>query len=356
MRKLRLLATAIVATCFLSSLYAQSDKQRIDDYVHQYKDLAIAEMLRTGVPASITLAQGIHESSGGQSDLAATGNNHFGIKCQSNWQGETMSHDDDSKGECFRKYASVEDSYKDHSDFLRSRPRYAFLFKLDPTDYEGWAKGLRKAGYATNPNYANILIKIIVENNLQDYSLAALNRMQGNDPLLASAPQQSNDDQEDPPAPPVTIVQPIAAMVSDVKPSARPSYPLNSVFAINDTRVIYAEAGTSLLALAANYNVSLSKLLDFNDLPPTEILPSNQLIYLQKKQKRGTHDVHVVEENETLRDISQKEGVQLSSIMELNNLQKNMQPAKGERIYLKTPAPSAPKLASTAGVKGIVNM
>src|SRR4051794_20661431 len=166
----KLTTTLLSAISLLSTVFGQTDKLRIDAYVNSYKELAISEMLRTGVPASITLAQGILETAGGQSDLAAVANNHFGIKCKPEWTGETMTHDDDLKNECFRKYQSVEDSYRDHSDFLKSRPFYAFLFKLDPTDYEGWAKGLKKAGYATNPTYAQQLIRLIVENNLQSYS------------------------------------------------------------------------------------------------------------------------------------------------------------------------------------------
>ncbi|MEJ7682430.1 MAG: glucosaminidase domain-containing protein [Segetibacter sp.] len=171
----RLIPALLSSVILLSASYGQTEKQRIDTYVNEYKNLAIGEMIRTGIPAAVTLAQGILETGGGQSDLAALAYNHFGIKCKAEWRGETMSHDDDAKNECFRKYACVADSYKDHSDFLRTRPCYAFLFKLDPTDFEGWAKGLKKAGYATNPAYAQKLIKLIVENNLQDYTLLALN-------------------------------------------------------------------------------------------------------------------------------------------------------------------------------------
>src|SRR3954454_2217356 len=183
----KLTTTLLSAILLLSNSFGQTEKLRIDAYINAYKELAIAEMLRTGVPASITLAQGILETAGGQSDLAALANNHFGIKCKSEWTGETMLHDDDAKNECFRKYPSVEESYKDHSDFLRLRPTYAFLFKLDPTDFEGWAKGLRKAGYATNATYAQQLIKLIVENNLQSYSLIAMQRKEGGDDLFLTA-------------------------------------------------------------------------------------------------------------------------------------------------------------------------
>ncbi len=170
----KLISTLLAFLLLFSPVFSQREKERINAYISQYAGYAVSEMIRTGVPASITLAQGIHETGGGQSDLASMANNHFGIKCKGEWTGETMFHDDDAKGECFRKYSSAEDSYKDHSDFLRTRTPYAFLFKLDPTDFEGWAKGLKKAGYATNPVYSQKLIKIIVENNLQQYTLLAL--------------------------------------------------------------------------------------------------------------------------------------------------------------------------------------
>src|SRR5215204_877185 len=152
----------------------------INEYVSKFKDIAIEEMRRTGVPAAITLAQGIHETSAGQSELVIKSNNHFGIKCKSEWTGPSVSHDDDARGECFRKYSSPNDSYRDHSDFLASRSHYASLFKLDPTDYEGWAKGLKKAGYATNPKYPQILIKLIRDYNLQDYTLIAMGEKPNN--------------------------------------------------------------------------------------------------------------------------------------------------------------------------------
>src|ERR1700761_7105129 len=146
-------------------------------YVNTYKALAMAEMQRSGVPAAITLAQGLHESEAGTSDLVKRSNNHFGIKCRDEWKGEVVYHDDDSRGECFRSYPTAEDSYHDHSEFLRRSSRYAFLFELDPTDYEGWAYGLKKAGYATNIKYSQILIKLIKDYNLQQYSLITLGKL-----------------------------------------------------------------------------------------------------------------------------------------------------------------------------------
>ncbi len=157
-------------------LAAQSPDQ-INNYINTYKLLAIAEMQRSGIPASIILAQGIHETQAGTSDLVIASNNHFGIKCKDNWTGPVAYHDDDARGECFRSYAAAEDSYRDHSEFLSQSPRYAFLFKINPEDYESWAYGLKKAGYATNVKYSQILIKLIRDYDLQKYSLIALGKL-----------------------------------------------------------------------------------------------------------------------------------------------------------------------------------
>ena len=146
------------------------------NYISQYKDLAISEMNRSGIPASITLAQGIVESDYGRSRLAVEANNHFGIKCHNNWSGRTIRHDDDARNECFRKYRHAEESYRDHTDFLVNGSRYARLFELSQTDYVGWARGLKEAGYATNPDYANMLIRKIEELGLHQYDLATTNR------------------------------------------------------------------------------------------------------------------------------------------------------------------------------------
>lgn len=186
----------ILAICLLVSLSVRAQKQSVEAYINTYKELAITEMLRTGVPASIKLAQGILESQSGESDLAKKSNNHFGIKCKTEWTGDKTYHDDDERGECFRVYPSVADSYKDHSDFLRSRPHYAFLFQLDPTDTEAWARGLKKAGYATSTTYPQRLLKVINDYQLQQYSLLALERQgnkKNNQPVAGPATQASKD-------------------------------------------------------------------------------------------------------------------------------------------------------------------
>ncbi len=157
-----------------SAVFAQRDK--VEFYVAKFNELAIKEMIRTGVPASITLAQGILESQSGESDLVKRSNNHFGIKCKPEWTGAKTYHDDDERGECFRVYPTPEDSYKDHSDFLKTRSHYNFLFKIDPLNYEAWAKGLQKAGYATLTTYPQKLIKLIKDYNLNDYTKMALKK------------------------------------------------------------------------------------------------------------------------------------------------------------------------------------
>lgn len=369
----KLTTTLFAAIVFLNTGFGQNQLSRVQSYINQYKELAISEMLRTGVPASITLAQGIIETGGGQSDLASYANNHFGIKCKSDWKGDYMLHDDDAKNECFRKYASVDESYKDHSDFLKNKPNYAFLFKLDPTDYEGWAKGLKKAGYATSPTYSQTIIKTIVENNLQEFTLLALERHETGEDLFASVQPKQSPVNTIPivvvETPKVSVVHKEVAIVSAIvpitplikqpisQPRKKPvSYPFNSIFNINEAKVVFVEAGTSLLALAANYNVSFAKLLEFNELPQTDIINESQLIYLQKKAKKGSKEIHVVEENESLHEIAQIEGVQLAVLLELNGLRKDMQPATGEKIYLKYQAPTVPKLASANSIKTDLSM
>jgi LysM repeat protein len=343
--------TSLVASLFIFSIaFAQREKDRIENYIQQYKELAVAEMLRTGIPASITLAQGLLETGYGQSDLAVNGNNHFGIKCKTEWTGEKMYHDDDAKGECFRKYNSVEESYKDHSNFLMGRPHYAFLFKLDPTDYQGWAHGLKKAGYATNPAYAYKLIKFIEENNLQEYTLLALEDMPHKETdNYASVSQRSlftsliDTSIKRTSLSNIIPARPIEENVKD-----NILYPKGKAFTINTSRVLFVEAGTSLLAVASNNGVAYNRLLEFNDLNNVDIVEKDQLIFLEKKQKKGTKDVHIVEAGENLHDISQKEGVQLNSILEFNKLAKNSTPAVGERLYLKATPATSTKLAVTS--------
>ena len=313
-----------------SILFAQSSDV-IQKYIDTYKDIAIEEMNRTGVPAAITLAQGIHETSAGQSDLVRKSNNHFGIKCKAEWSGPSVSHDDDARGECFRKYDDPLDSYKDHSDFLRTRSHYAFLFKLDPTDYEAWAYGLKKAGYATNPRYPQILIKLIRDYNLEDYTLIALNRKTDNNNV--SLVNNTVNKQER---------QTIPAVSIESVPSVQ--YP-SGLFKINETKVIFIPKGTSYLKIADENDISLARLFEFNDLHSSlDIAQVDQLLFLQRKRKKGANEYHIVLQGETLHDISQNEGIRLESLLEYNFLKYGMQPMAGEKLYLQNDAPAMPQL------------
>jgi LysM repeat protein len=362
-----------VVCCLLAITSFCQNESKVAEYINKYKEIAIREMIRSGVPASITLAQGILESQSGESNLAKRSNNHFGIKCKTEWTGAKTYHDDDEKGECFRVYNSVEESYVDHSDFLKNRPYYTFLFKLDPTDYEGWAKGLKKAGYATSSTYAQQLISLIQRYNLQEHTLVALQRSkQQQDGLFAYASEEKTvapvvttlEITSDTPKKTEEIIQPAvrteepkkaieAEQTVETKAVATPAiynaadYP-ESPFTINLTKVILAKEGTSLLALANEFGVSYKKLLEFNELDEsTDILGYDQLIFLAKKPKKGSKDIHIVEKNETLEIISQKEGVQLEALLAYNRIPKGRQPIVGEKIYLKANSPVTPKLAAS---------
>ena len=297
-------------------------------YIDKYKDLAIREMKRMGVPAAITLAQGLLETENGNSDLVKKSNNHFGIKCKSSWTSDVVSHDDDEQGECFRSYKDAEESYRDHSNYLRGNERYASLFTLDATDYKGWAKGLRKAGYATNPKYPDILIRNIEQYNLQQYSLGAAKDV----PKIETGKYQ--DDEE----PPVIKSQNNDDQSSSNDNEFTTSRKAGSINSINGHKYINALKGTSLLAIATENDIDLSKLLAFNDLEEDGILKNDQIIFLQKKSKTGNRDFYLVQQSESLYDIAQKNGIQLKYLLTYNQLTKNTVLPAGKKLYLSATA------------------
>lgn len=348
MRKKSLLFSVFFLMGFLA--FAQNEQSLSQQYIAQYRDLAISEMVRTGVPAAITLAQGILESGNGQSDLAIRSNNHFGIKCKSDWTGGKVYHDDDEANECFRSYPTVEDSYRDHSDFLRNRPNYAFLFNLDPTDFEGWCKGLKKAGYATSPAYPKMLMDVINRYNLQSYTLLALEKMQlpKETPIVlqekVSTPVVSlNTIDEETVMPANQFHQTVnedvaytkAPVIEDIE-KGQSTYPAG-IFTINHAKVIYLHAGQSLFAFSAQQQIDYKKLLSFNELSNEDILRKSQLIYLQKKPKKSDKPYCVNEKKQTLLDISQQEGVQLQALLTYNNLSADQPLQTGARILLQPP-------------------
>jgi LysM repeat protein len=331
--------SAIACLLIIATAFAQAQpKTFVIEYINTYKSLAISEMHRTGIPAAIKLAQGIHETDAGNSNLVRKSNNHFGIKCKSTWTGPKVYHDDDARGECFRSYTAAQDSYMDHSNFLKGSPRYASLFELDPTDYEGWAYGLKKAGYATNIKYSQILIRLINEYHLQEYTMIALGKMKPEEEWLAkgSSPIVLPED--------VKMEATTEAGEKAMAIVQTPGYP-EGEFKINDTRVVYAKPGSSLLSIAQEYDVPMKRLLDFNELKEENILTAGQLIYLQRKRKSGNQPYHTVQTGETIYYICQTEGIRLENLLEYNHLAKGMQPAAGEKLYLKETAPSRPLLA-----------
>ncbi|MBC7535483.1 MAG: glucosaminidase domain-containing protein [Ferruginibacter sp.] len=279
-----------------------------EQYIDVYKDIAIREMKRMGIPASITLAQGILETESGNSDLVKKSNNHFGIKCKSSWSGSSVSHDDDASGECFRKYNTAEDSYRDHSNFLRGSDRYAFLFKLPASDYKGWAHGLKKAGYATNPAYPDILIKNIEKYNLQQYTLIGVGEVPVFDdskytddkPEAATGRMEENE---------LSTGSPVSSAMVNRK----------SMF--NGLKAVNAAAGTSLLAIATEYKIDLVKLLEFNELKEDGLLKEDGWIFLEKKSVNGNRDFYVTEKEESINSIAQANGIQVSYLLQYNNLE-----------------------------------
>ncbi|MCB0736498.1 MAG: LysM peptidoglycan-binding domain-containing protein [Bacteroidetes bacterium] len=271
------------------------------DYINKYKEMAIADMHKSGVPASITLAQGILESGSGNSELAKKAKNHFGVKGHRDWTGDCFYMDDDAENECFRVYKSVAESYEDHSNFLHSHQRYASLFELRSTDYKGWAHGLKKAGYATNPEYANILIRLIEKYELYQY---------------------------------------------DQKPAKRfLKKDIPDVFTINQTEAIAYDGEMSLREVRDKYYFAEWQIYKYNDLNRGDELKKGQVLYLKPKRKNNsTITTHKVEEGENMQFISQLYGIKLRHLRKLNNLSKGEEPAVGAVLNLKDKADSKPAL------------
>ena len=356
LKNLNMLLAILAISFFSPSVKAQDAyREQIIQYIEIYAPLAIKEMARTGFPASIKIAQGIHESGAGKSNLVSRSNNHFGIKCKSSWEGEKVYHDDDAEGECFRKYESAEDSYIDHSDYLKSQTRYAFLFEYDADDHTSWAWGLKKAGYATSPVYAETIIKYV-----ETYQLNELNQfvdaeedeldlgeyfsmVRSNLPISNST--TSNIASASKSVPSNAFEEEENKIRANNTKKSNALYP-SGVFKINGAKVVYADKGTSLLSLAKRYKVQMSSIVLFNELPKnTTLLKKDQLVYLQRKKKTGKKSFHRVKNGETLVDISQTEGIRLASLLQLNKLKANQLPKPGQKISLKNPLSKRPQLA-----------
>jgi len=292
------------------SLFSQNQPVRksTKQYIEEFREDAIREMHKDGIPASITLAQGIQESNSGNSPLAIYANNHFGIKCANNWNGQTYTQDDDTKDECFRKYETVFDSYADHSDFLKSRARYAILFQLPITDYKGWANGLKACGYATDPLYARRLIKIIEDNQL--FNLDTIRPIPPE--LVASVENYFNK--------PENYAHKSAYQPKDEKYIL--PYAKREIELINSRKCIYTRTGETLDEISVEYGIDPRLLYRYNDLQTEKKsrFKPGMIIFLQPKRNKGIDEEHTVQPGETMYSISQKYGIKLKKLYKKNNL------------------------------------
>ena len=296
---MRALVYLFIALCSISVVAQEATSE---DYIRKYHKIAIKEMHDFGIPASITLAQGILESGNGNSDLAHKSNNHFGIKCHKNWSGRKVYHDDDAKNECFRKYRKVSDSYRDHSEFLKNRNRYAFLFDYKMTDYIAWAKGLKKAGYATHPEYAEKLINLIERFDLAQYDKASKSGKR-------------------------KVKKPRRRDRKEIFKSE------------NGLKYVLAETGDNYDIIATELSLWMWELLAFNDCEKDQQLSQGDLVYLEMKKKKAKSEFHVVKEGETLHYISQLHGIQLTKLQYKNRLKKYHEIQVGQRLFLRNRKP-----------------
>ncbi|MCS6820067.1 MAG: LysM peptidoglycan-binding domain-containing protein [Chitinophagales bacterium] len=307
------------------SLHSQSviTSEHVINYIEAFRNLAQEEMLRSGIPASIKLAQAIHESNCGRSVLATEAKNHFGIKCHKEWSGPGYIYDDDAKGECFRIYNSVEHSYRDHSDFLTSRPRYASLFTLDRKDYKSWAHGLKAAGYATNPRYAEILIKLI-----EDYKLYEYDDLQNS---TAKKEQEKKDSH---------------SIHSTNSSQEAENERVQEKLFINGIACIEIQQHTTPEKIAQQHHIEISRLLKYNDLVAGDMLKKGNVIFLAPKKNKGDVPYHLVKEGESMWNIAQLHGIKIRSLYKKNRMQMNDQPLASETIYLMKRRPSPPRTMS----------
>jgi flagellum-specific peptidoglycan hydrolase FlgJ len=355
---------AVFLLMFISSLAIASPtgKTPQEAYIEKYSPLAVAEMYRSGVPASITLAQGMLESGNGQSELARMSNNHFGIKCHNNWSGGRVYYDDDAKGECFRKYDHPSESYHDHSDFLRYRDRYKFLFDYKVTDYKSWAYGLKKAGYATDPAYPKKLIKLIEEYDLHQYDRKPASYGKANHDKHKYKGKSNNQEKkteskpekkektiikfageslpEEDVADQLPLSPTIVEQVKKLSEKQREVFQFSlsrQIYTQNGVPFVYSVQGESYASIAASHNLFLREILKFNDLVNEQELLPGTVVYLRAKKKTAAKgvDKYVMEEGETIRQVSQRFGVRLASLLRMNDFEEGYIPREGDIIRMR---------------------
>ena len=290
-------------------------QQAIDQYIRRYSPVAVKEMKEYHIPASITLAQGIIESDAGRSDLASQANNHFGIKCHKEWSGPTFIKDDETRNECFRKYDDPLESFRDHSRFLAERDRYKSLFNLKTDDYKGWARGLKTAGYATNPAYADMLIRTIETYDLQRF-----------DDPVTPVPEPGNIAAE-------SIVSP-AGWAKNLKKTGKAADG-RVIYENNRLRMVFAGPDEDLYSLAKGVGLSVYKLMKYNELTKATALCGGQAVYLEGKRRKAEPRFHKIETGETIYSISQRYGIRIKMIVRRNSLQEGVEPGAGMVLRLR---------------------
>jgi hypothetical protein len=320
-----IVAALLVYSCTTARVAVQvtPENHLAGEYIEKYSAIAVSEMKRTGVPASIKLAQGMIESDFGRSRLARVANNHFGIKCHSSWKGPVIYHDDDARNECFRKYSRPEESYRDHSDFLVTGSRYRSLFDLDRTDYKGWARGLKNAGYATNPAYADMLVKKIEDNSL--YLFDSGKALPGGN-NLAGDPQQAAAGSGR------TQLRTASIKGARYLPSVA-----DRVNIRNRVEFIVVSEVDSRESLEQDFNLLPWELEKYNEKPMAYLLKPGNVIYLQPKRKRAELWVryHEVREGESMYLVSQLYAIKLSHLYRMNFMEEGTEPEVGRRLNLR---------------------
>lgn len=335
-----------LAVMMMSVPVCLADSSPQQTYIDKYSRTAVAEMYRSGVPASITLAQGMLESSNGQSELAVKGNNHFGIKCH-DWTGARMYYDDDRRNECFRKYGSAWESFRDHSDFLRYRDRYKSLFDLKITDYKGWAYGLKRAGYATDPAYPRKLIKLIEDYGLDRFDKMPASYGAGAEDDGASKAAKTRKRRARRTAAAETDALRTIPESPTVLEQAQPlgpeqgrkfSFPLSrQLYSQNGVPFVYSVPGETYSEIARSNGLFLKEILKYNDLSADETLLPGTVVYLQRKKNQAARQVemHIVDSDETLRDIAQRYGVRMKSLEKINGFAQGHSLREGDAVYLR---------------------
>ncbi len=295
----------LILMCYVSMVAGNSAMMSAEEYIQNFKEDAILQMKKHNIPASITLAQGMLESGNGNSDLAIIAKNHFGIKCHSDWKGPTFIKDDDKKDECFRKYKTVLESYDDHALFLTSASRYSKLFELKTNDYKGWAKGLKQAGYATDPKYPQRLITLIEKYELFQYD---------------SNNKKTKKPKNDAPKKPV-----VASQTTNTR----------EIFRFGIKKYIIIKEGDTFEKIAKETDKDLWQLYKYNDLLPSDKLVSGEKLFLQPKRNKAKDNLHVVTAGETMRSISQLHGIKLKKLYKKNNMERGAEPKVGDVLFMR---------------------